>query len=375
MIKELHPVKVVRPGKPIRWYVYAWRGGPRIGVFTQPNKPRLSAADVETVARAQAGRNTKGPPGNNVAAGIIGFRRSTYWASLAPNTRRTWGVALDRIEAKWADVPMPVLADPRARPKIVKWHRGLAETNARGADIAAMVLTKILDWAFDEGIVMQGLGMKIANAYQRTDRAAVIWSDDDLAAINAVADQPLRDALALASLTGLRRADLVALRWDEVGENAIHRVASKRSRGKRFIVTIPTLAQLDGLLDALRSRPRKDGVETVLVNSHGKNWTGDGLASSFYDARAKANGGKGIWHIERDPQTGEEQRIAKRLHDLRGTFATKVMTTPTEQPLSDRDVASMMGWSEAQVSEIRKRYVDGRAFAVAMGNRLRKAGL
>lgn len=112
----------------------------------------------------------------------------------------------------------------------------------------------------------------------------------------------------------------------------------------------------------------------MLVNSHGKSWTGDGLASSFHDARAKANDGQGIWHVERDPLTGDETRIAKRLHDLRGTFATKLMTAPGK-PLTDRDVASAMGWSEQQVSEIRKRYVDDRAIVVAMANRLRRAGL
>lgn len=374
MIAGVHMVRAVRPGKPIRWYVYAWRNGPQIKVVEQPNRPRLTGADVEALAKAHAEHRAVQEPKNTVSAAIAEFRRSKFWNSLAPTTRKTWGVALDRIETKWPQVPMPVLADPRARPKIVRWHRTIAETNARGADIAAMVLAKLFDWALDEGIAHHNPAAKIAKAYQRTDRAAVVWSDDDLAAINAVADQSLRDALALAAMTGLRRADLVSLRWTEIEEKVIRRVASKRSRRKRFLVTIPRLPKLDALLEQLRTRPRKVGVETVLVNSHGKSWTGDGLASSFHDARAKANDGQGIWHVERDPLSGEEQRIAKRLHDLRGTFATKLMTAPGKA-LTDRDIASAMGWSEGQVGEIRKRYVDDRAIVVAMANRLRRAGL
>ncbi len=374
MIKELHAVKAVRPGKPIRWYVYAYRGGPLVGVYAQPNRPRLDAVAIEAVAKAQAERTATAEPSNTIAAVIVRWCRSKFWQSLAPTTKRTWTVALNRIEAKWANVPMPALSDPRARPKIVKWHLNLAETNERGADIAAMVLSKLFDWAIDQGIAMHNPAAKIAKAYQRTDRSAVIWNEADLAAINAVADQPLSDAVALAVATGLRRADLVSLRWDEIDEKVIRRVASKRSRRKRFLVTIPRLEKLDALLDELRTRNRKAGVETVLVNSYGKSWTGDGLASSFHDARAKANNGQGIWHVERDPLTGKEHRIAKRLHDFRGTFATKLMTAPGK-PLTDRDVASAMGWSEAQVGEIRKRYVDDRAIVVAMTNRLRKAGL
>ena len=90
---------------------------------------------------------------------------------------------------------------------------------------------------------------------------------------------------------------------------------------------------------------------------------------TFYDARAKANGGAGIWHVERDPTTGEDVRTAKRLHDLRGTFATRLMTEAAK-PLTDRDIANVMGWSEQQVGEIRKHYVDDKAIVVALTRRL-----
>jgi integrase len=188
-------------------------------------------------------------------------------------------------------------------------------------------------------------------------------------AIKEVAQQPLRDAIDLAVLTGMRRADLVAVRWDEVGDLAIHRTAAKRSRRKRYRVTIPRLPELDTLLEALRGRPRKTGVETVLVNGYGKSWTGDGLNSSFHDARGRANEGEGIWHIERDPSTGEDRRTQKRLHDLRGTFATRIIAHPSAN-LTNREVADIMGWSPEQVDQIRKRYVDDTAIVVELARRL-----
>ena len=360
-------LKVARPGKNLRWYVYAWRGGPLVRVVEQPTRPRLTPADIARIAELQAADRTL--PTSTCAGAIAAFRKSKYWRDLADGTRKTWGIALDRIEAKWEQVPMRVLGDARMKPKVVAWRDGIAETNARGADIAVMVLSKFLEWAALQGLCLGNPATGIPTVYRRTDRAPVIWTDEDVAAIGKVAEQSLKDALALAELTGLRRADLVALRWDEVGDLMITRTTVKKSRRRRFHVRLPRLPELDKLLEELRTRPRRDGVETVLVNSHGKSWTGDGLASSFNDARRKANCNTGIWFVERDPASGEEIRIAKRLHDLRGTFATRLMTHPTAR-LTDDEIADLMGWSAAQVGEIRKRYVDDAAIVVALGRRL-----
>ena len=167
----------------------------------------------------------------------------------------------------------------------------------------------------------------------------------------------------------MRRAGLVAIRWDEVGDLAIHRTAAKRSRRKRYRVTTPRLPELDILLETLRGRPRKERVETVLINSFGKPWTGDGPNPSFHDARRRANGGGGIWHVERDLVSGEETPKQEWLQDLRGTFATPIMAYPSAS-LTNREVADIMGWSPEQVHQIGKRYVDDSAIVVSITRRL-----
>jgi len=362
-----HLVRAQRPGKPIRWYIYAWRGGPRIRVAEQVARPRLTRADFEAIDDARAHDVTL--PATRCDGAIAAFRAGRYWTALGDSTRRVWGHALDRVEAKWGEVPMRVLADARMTPKIVAWRDGLAEASPRGADIAVTVLDKFFAWAKLQGLAMHNPAAGIPPVYRRADRAPVVWLPADIAAIEKHARQSLRDALHLAALTGLRRTDLVALRWDEVGDFAIVRTAAKRSRGKRYRTTLPRLPDLDALLAELRTRHRKPGVETVLVNHLGKPWTAGGLTSSLDDARTRANGGGGIWHVERDPVTGEELRFAKRLHDFRGTYATALMTHPTAR-LTDDEIANLMGWSPTHVGEIRKRYVDGAAIVVALGRRL-----
>ncbi len=328
--------------------------------MTADDWARITAARAEEVD----------DPTETVGKALTAFRASVYWKGLAVGTQKTWGAALDRIEAKWGRAPLKALDDPRMKPKVVAWRNSMAAT-PRTADISVMVLSKLFEWAVLEGHMIHNPAFGVPTIYRPEGRAAVVWLPEDLEAIKAVADQPLQDAIDLAVLTGLRRADLVALRWDEVGDIAIHRTAAKRSRGKRYTVTLPRLPELNKLLDALRERPRKPNVETVLVNSFGKSWTGDGLASSFHDARRRANDGAGIWHTERDPITGEEKRTPKRLHDLRGTFATHIMTQ-AEEVLTNTEVADRMGWSPQQVDQIRKKYVDDRAIVSDLTRRLRR---
>lgn len=367
-VEGLHIVRGGRGAIPT-WYIYAWRGGPQVRKVTQVARPRLTPADlIDIAALVQTDRSQ---PKDTIAGALWNYRQAPEWKGLAAGTRKTWGVHLDAIEAKWGKVPTRLFSDPRMVSKVVGWRNSRAAT-PRSADIGITVLAHFLDWARLDGLVTINVAKDIPTLYRRTDRAEVIWLPQDITAIEAAAGQSLKDALRLAALTGFRRADLVALRWDEIGEFAIVRTASKRSRGKRYKVTAPVTPKLLALLEELRTRPRRVGVDTVLVNSHGKKWSGDGLNSSFDDAREKANGGTGIWHVERDPDTGEETKIAKRIHDFRGTFATILLTLPGKR-LTDEEVGDLMGWDPKNVSAIRKRYVDDAAVVVALGRRIAKA--
>ena len=364
-------IHIVRSGRGAipTWYIYAWRGGPQIDKLKQVSKPKLTKDHLIRMAELVAIDRTQ--PTNTIAGALWNYRQSPAWKNLGKGTRKTWGGHLDLIEAKWGKVPTRVFSDPRMVPKIVSWRNSRAET-PRSADIGVTALSQFLSWARLEGLVTINVADKIPNLYRRTDRAEVIWLPEDIQAIEAEAGQSLIDALRLAALTGFRRSDLVALRWDEIGEFVIMRRASKKSRGKRYTATAPITPRLQQLLDDLRTRPRREGVETVLVNSRGSKWSGDGLNSSFDDARGKANSGVGIWHVDRDPDTGDENKIAKRIHDFRGTFATVLLTLPGKR-LNDSEVADLMAWDPKNVSAIRKRYVDDAAVVVALGRRIARA--
>jgi len=48
----LHFVRYKRPSKIPRWYIYAWRGGPRLWKLDSIKKPYLRSEDVDKLFKA-----------------------------------------------------------------------------------------------------------------------------------------------------------------------------------------------------------------------------------------------------------------------------------------------------------------------------------
>jgi integrase len=360
MIKHIHVVRKPRPGKPPFWYIYSHRGGPRIYRHEGWDRPTLDQAALKKLLDSQAKVERVE---ENTLGGLIRKWRpnSPEWSGMADSTKKTWGSALDRIEERWGMTPLSVWNDPRMKRKVVEWRDSRSE-KPRAADIGVQVLRALLEFGCLRGLVTINVAKGIPQLYRGGNRAEIVWTDEDLGAFAAEAKrqnkQHVLDAARLASLTGLRRGDLTTLTWEEVQENAIVKKAAKKSRGKRRTVTIPRISELDALLDELRTRPRQDDVQTVLVSSKGTPWTPDGLNTAFNSVRDEV----GIFHIDE-----EGNKRAKHIHDLRGTFCTKLM----KAGLADEQVADVMGWSPEQVRGIRRVYVDQGQIAVAIGKRLR----
>ena len=363
-VEGVHIVTSRKAGKPVRHYIYAWRGGPRIRTVEGGPKPTITKADITSIAAAlEAARPV---PKDNIAGLATSYRASPEWKALEASTRDTWGRALDKIEAKWGEVPLRLWCNPRMVTQIVKWRDSMAET-PRAADIAIAQLTRLLEFGRLRGQVTVNIASGIPTLYRSAQRAEIIWTDEDFATWNSheKVGQSIRDVAALAAQTGLRRADLIGLTWSEIGDVAITRIARKKSRGKRRRVVMPILPTLQQLLDDLKARPRKPGVETVLVTSHGTPWSGNGLSGSFGKAVRETD----LHHVDSD---GEKRW--KHLHDIRGTYATKLMTAPGLN-LTDKEIGNLMGWSPEQVAEIRAHYVDDAAIVVALGKRLAQASV
>ena len=356
-----------------RWYVYAWRGGPCIKKWDAHKKPLLGPKEWKAIlaARALLEQVTPAPTVDpSILRSLIRKWRSENparpsspeWERLSPGTKKTWGSALDLIERRWGETPLAVWNDPRMTAKVVAWRDSRAAT-PRAADIGVMVLKALLNFGRLRGSVSLNAASGIPTLYRNGQRAEIVWTDEEMIRFAETAERMGRahitDGLRLAALTGLRRADLVTLTWTQVGEFAIQKLALKRSAGRQRRMTMPRIPALNALLDELKSRPRKEGVETVLVNSAGQSWSSDGFGGSFNRVRDEAD----IVHV--DAGTGE--RIKKHLHDVRGTFCTRLLI---EGKLTDSQAAEVMGWAPERVGMIRRVYVDQSRIVIALVEKL-----
>lgn len=371
----LHFVPIRKPGKPVRWYVYAWRGGPSIMVKDSPTKPKLDRDAIKALADAQAADTA--PRDEGLLSGLIRLWRgnvpekaSPEWKRLAPSTRDTWGLELNAIDRKWGETPLAVWNDARMVRKVIAWRDSRADT-PRAADMGVQVLTELLAFGKLRTMVSINVAAEVPAIYTGADRAEIIWlpEDEEAFALSAMALNRIEvlDALDLANVTGMRRADLVAVTIDEVTDHAIVRTARKKSRGVRRRAVVPLIPESRRLIAELRTRPRQPGVNTLLVNSKGLPWTPGSLTQAFNEVRDAANGRAGIVQPA-IPELDVPPRN-KHLHDCRGTFVTKLCRTD----LTNEEIARTVAWSPENVERIRRTYVDDAAIVVALSERISRA--
>lgn len=350
----VHTVKAGRPGTPIRWYIYAWRGGPRIGLRVGGTKPVALLATEESAYRTAKVAQVRQPV-NTVSALTRDYRVSPEWAALADNTKKQWSRHLGLIESRWGNTALDVMADRRMVPYIIAWRDERAAT-PRAADYQVGVLRALLGWGLLRGRLSFNPAQNIPTLYKGADRAKIVWSAEEVSHFTKNAPQQLGDVVRLAAATGFRAADLAGLQWDEVEDCAINRTALKKTRGRRRNAVVPLTPATRSLLDELGNRRRADGVTSVLVNSFGQPWSAEGLSGSV------------AAEIKRLDIRHDDGRL-KHLHDLRGTFATTLFAAG----LSDEEAAEILAWSPSQVASIRHHYVDRERRIMAMAKRLEAA--
>lgn len=358
MVKGVHYVRSKRPDGTTVWYVYACRGGEQILRHVGSKKPKLTDEALRLLNEVRIAQRTHAQ--KTIGDLIMHFRKSPQWVDLSNGTRRTWGSALDAIERKWGGTPLTVWSDPRMKAKVVDWRDSRAST-PRGADIGITVLSRLLEFGLLRNLVRYNAAAGIPNLYKGGGRSLIVWTEEDMtrfakAAIDAQQPQ-MTDGMRLASLTGLRRQDLVVVTFDDIQDGTLSTLAQKQSRNRRFRATIPILPELSLLIEELRNRYRRPGVATLLVNSFGNPWSEAGFTGSFGRIRDKAE----IVGIDEQGQT-----TPKHLHDLRGTFCTKLCMAG----LSNEEVGMVMGWSPEQVAGIRRTYVDQNQVVKSIARRL-----
>lgn len=312
-LKGLHTVQMKG-----RTYYYAWRGGPPIE--EEYGTPAFHAAFAD--ARNPLADLDK----RKFSAWVTLYKASDEYKALAVTTKRVWGPWFDAIKDEFGALSTRQFDRPKIRVDIKRW-RAKWKATPRAADMAKQVLSRVLAFAVSEGGLTMNPCEGIPNLYHN-DRADIIWTADDMAALKVEASTEVYQAAELASLTGMRQSDLLKLSWSHVGVNAIEMKTGK-SRGRKSVL-VPITADIRRVLNTIKRRST-----TVLTQKDGKPWRG---FSSSWNTTMKDSG------------------LAARdlhFHDLRGTAATNFFRAG----FTIREIAETLAWSEDKVERLIDRYV------------------
>lgn len=335
------------------YYYWAWKNGPQIHKGDQlpdeipPDHPIVAA--YQAAHKAQRDRRAVG----FVSGLIVDFKESSDFTRLAESTRTQWRRWLDRIDDEFGELELAGLDERGFRAEVKRW-RDNWKYSPRQADYGLQVLVRLLSFANDRGDIDFNRATGIDRLYVENQRADLIWTDAQIKAACEAAktrrEKEAAFAIRLASLTGLRRGDLVQLHWGQVDDHEIVRPTNK-SRGQH-VARIPLLPETRALLKEIEAFREGMTVKpsTVLCGAGGSPWTETQLTKEVAGLAAAA-------------------QVERRLHDLRGTFVTRL----AKADFSDAAIAEIVGWSAKIVTRLRRTYVSNRAVAADNVRRLSEA--
>lgn len=358
-LPHIHRVMKKLAGGRIGIYIYAYRGrgapllASYVGADAQSaRQEELSGTDA--LIKAYAASKVAGQRPTRAMHDLIVLYRGDPEGlpKLAASTRAQWAPWLDRIDAEFGEIELRFFKTTGVRNAIKRWRNGMTET-PRKADYGIQVLRRVLSFGMEEGLVEANPAASFKKLHN-VNRADQIVSPEELGLILEKATPRARLAIGLAAATGLRRGDLVNLQWDQVRRD--HLVLQTGKSGGRTTAIVPLTDDARAIISDL-ARERDDAIASgtipsafVLTTEKGGKWLPASVTQAFIRA-ASASG------------------VSKRLHDLRGTAATRLL----QAGCTTFEVATIMGWEEKSVESILHRYVDSEAIARKALERLAQA--
>jgi integrase len=324
VLKGIHRVKRRLANGETRVHFYAWRGGP--AMHAKPGTPEF----VREYHDAHA--SLRQPRAGTFMTIIAQYKAAPEFTGLATSSRRAYLAYLKLIENEFGDLPLGALADRRVRGDFKAWRDSFVAT-PRKADYAWTTLARVMSFAKDRGMISTNPCERGGRLYV-ADRKDKIWTEQDIAAVLAVASEEIQLSLILALWTGQRQGDLLRLSWSAYESPHIR---LRQSKGGRR-VAMPAGAPLRALLD---TTPRRGPL--ILTNTRGLAWTSDGFRTSWAKACERA----GI-----DGLT---------FHDLRGTAVVRLAIAGATVP----QIAAVTGHSLKDVEAILDAHYLGRDIQLA----------
>lgn len=254
---------------------------------------------------------------------ITAYKESGEFRQLSARTKKDYGRWLDAIRDKFGKAPRESFNRPAIRQVALAWRD---QWTGRNAQYAWTVLRLIVGWAYDRGMVQQH-HLRGGKRLYSSDRAAVIWLEAEVAAMEEGAPAWLSRALRGAVETGLRPGDLVKLTKANVQNTPLGRRVVIRTSKRQRPVAIPVTSPMACIIDS---------AEMLLFpNEHGLPLSPGWLSKALVKWKRKLN-----------------LRDDLRLYDARGSACTRLMLAGLTIP----EIALLMGWSVKTAASMLETY-------------------
>lgn len=355
-----------RPGYYVRFY---WRGrrykryGGMTAAIAQKRLAELQVLQEKGADLAHAMAEVFGDP----RGAKLTFRDAVepYLAHAAtrrtPSTLKSYRLGLALISrARWAGSLLGEIL-PR---EIQAWTAERVKAGTSGATVNRNLnlISGLYRWAIRCGHVEDNPVAKVERFSERGRARETYLTADEARLLVEACSPGTHDAVLTALHTGMRRGELLALRWRRVDllrkEIVVEAVTEKAGRGR----VVPMTDVLHARLSALRrEHPRQlDGGDPVLVLANGQELTSKILRSGFEAALRQCTG------------IPIEKRDRVTFHSLRHTAASLMVAEGV--PLFD--VAKILGHSTLAVTMRYAHFAPeaGRAGIEKLGRALREGG-
>jgi len=304
-----------QPGSKVFSYDFTVAGKRYRGTTQQRTKARAEAFEAELRTRARERGPSYFAPRRAITLRELSVRYAAWIeeAQLAPKTRTYYSQGRRMLEATpLADMLISHINSEmveRTKFTCTKWADGesrIEEASPAYANQAICTLKTMLSKARDWSLIAEAPRFKKRKAF---GRSKMIGPHEE-AALLAVASQPLVDVLMICMDTGMRPAEVYAMRWEDVDFRArqIFIPHSKTPTGRR---QVPISGRMTTLLAA-----RHNGQAAGWVfPSDSKSGHLESVSKAFQAARRRA---------------GLDPRIV--LYSARHTFGTYALASTGNLP-------------------------------------------
>jgi integrase len=216
---------------------------------------------------------------------------------LAPRTKRDY-IRHIPVLRKWYGERIAEELKPRDFGPFLDIKRGYEQRKKQLAILSSAFTNAVSTWYILDRNVLRDVKRKPGTPRDR------LVTDEEFSSMRAISPRAVRLAMDLALMIGQRQGDILALKWSDIKDNAIHLRPSKT--GKRLAIELSRdLKKVLGKCLEMGAPER----EHVLVTRRGNRYTSDGFRAMWQRSMRR-------WIRK----TGG-QRFT--YHDLRAMCATK----------------------------------------------------